>query len=275
VTLPVLGVTATEAALLAAVGLVAGVVNTVAGAGSLLSLRALMLLGLPADVANGTNRVAVLVQSTTAARGLDPARTIDRASVVRAVVPSSLGALAGAIGASLLPERVLRWVLIVVLLGVAVTSALPTKKAAPHPANGAGEAEAGSSEAASDGPLVLTRATTAWLFVAGAYGGFLQAGVGLVLLFALGRVAGLGLVRANALKAIAVACFTLFALAVFVARGQVAWGPALAMSAGAFAGAKLGVAYALRWSSQLKVAVVVADVVACVVLVARELAAGG
>jgi hypothetical protein len=47
------------------------------------------------------------------------------------------------------------------------------------------------------------------------------------------------------------------------------------MSVGAFAGAKLGVAYALRWSSQLKVVVVVADVVACVVLVARELAASG
>jgi uncharacterized membrane protein YfcA len=274
VNVSLLGVTVAEAALLAVVGLVAGVVNTVAGAGSLLSLRALMLLGLPADVANGTNRVAVLVQSTTAARGLDPGRTIDSTSILRAVVPSSAGALAGAIGASVLPERVLRWVLIVVLLGVAVTSAIPTKKPAPRPSS-TGDGRATSTEPSDDGPLVLTPRVALWLFVAGAYGGFLQAGVGLVLLFALGRIAGLGLVRANALKAIAVACFTLVALAVFVLRGQVAWGPAVVMSVGAFAGAKLGVAYALRWSSQLKVVVVVADVVACVVLVARELAAGG
>ncbi|HTJ80203.1 MAG TPA: sulfite exporter TauE/SafE family protein, partial [Polyangiaceae bacterium] len=105
-----------EAALLVAVGCAAGFVNTAAGAGSLLSLRALMLLGFPAEIANATNRVPVLVQSTVAARGFDKAGLIDRGNVVKTAIPASLGAIVGAVTASHLPEKVMRWVLIVVLL---------------------------------------------------------------------------------------------------------------------------------------------------------------
>jgi hypothetical protein len=59
-----------QLATLAAAGLLGGFVNTLAGGGSLVTLPALLLLGLPADVANGTNRVGVLAQSLVAARGL-------------------------------------------------------------------------------------------------------------------------------------------------------------------------------------------------------------
>ncbi|MDX2175780.1 MAG: TSUP family transporter, partial [Candidatus Sumerlaeia bacterium] len=59
-----------QLALLGAAGLVGGFVNTLAGGGSLVTLPALLLLGLPADVANATNRVGVLAQSVVAARGL-------------------------------------------------------------------------------------------------------------------------------------------------------------------------------------------------------------
>ncbi len=249
-----------QALLLAGVGLAAGFINTAAGAGSLLSLRALMLLGMGADVANGTNRVPVLVQSVVAARGFDKAGTLDRPGVVRTALPASAGAVAGAVLASVLPEQTMRWVLIVVLLGIAFAGLRAAKKPAAAPS--------------SDAPpraLELDLKTTVWLFIAGAYGGFLQAGVGLVLLYALAGVARLDYARANALKVFAVALFTIPALAVFVIAGKVAWLPAAAMSVGSAIGAALGVKYAVKYAQQLRVVVVVVDVAACAVLIAREL----
>jgi len=255
--------TVPEALLLAFVGLAAGFVNTAAGAGSLLSLRALMLFGIPAEVANATNRVPVLVQSTVAGRGFDKAGVLDRSSILKAAIPSSLGAIVGALTASHLPEKVMRWLLIVVLLGIALTGL----RAARRPA--APDAEKGEAPK----KLELRVATTVWLFVAGAYGGFLQAGVGLALLYALATVGGLDYARANGLKAVLVAIFTVPALAVFVLAGQVAWVPAIVMSLGAAAGAALGVRYAVKYARQLRVTVVVIDVIACIVLVAREIVA--
>ena len=253
-------ISAAEAAILAAAGLAAGFVNTAAGAGSLLSLRALMVTGLPADIANGTNRVPVLAQSLVAARGFSQHQPIGARDVVRAAVPACLGALVGSFAATFTPERVMRFLLIGVLLGVAVLGLVTARKSAKAEEDAAPE-------------LVLRPATAAWLFVSGLYGGFLQAGVGLILLFALGSVARLGLVRANGLKVATVAVFSVVATAVFVARGQVAWPHALVMSVGAMIGARLGVAYAVRYARQLQVFVVAVDVLACAWLLWRELAA--
>jgi hypothetical protein len=253
--------TAWEAALLAGAGVAAGFVNTAAGAGSLLSLRALMLLGLPADVANGTNRLPVLAQSLAAAHAFDRGGALNRRAVVRVAAPACVGALAGSVAASFTPERVMRWLLIVVLLGVAVVgvlSALRKRSAAP------------SEDAAAAEPVRLSWGTGLWLFVAGSYGGFLQAGVGLVLIFALHEVGKMSLVRANALKVVTVALFSVVSVAVFVARGQVAYPHAIAMSVGSVAGARLGVAYAMRYARQLQIFVVAVDIAACAALLWRE-----
>ena len=69
-----------EVALLVLVGAVSAFINTLAGGGSMLTLPALMMIGLPADLANGTNRVAVLAQSVTGAHGFDQAGQLDRST---------------------------------------------------------------------------------------------------------------------------------------------------------------------------------------------------
>lgn len=250
-----------QLAILAAVGLVAGFVNTVAGAGSLLSLRALMLFGLSAPVANGTNRVPVVAQSIAATLGFSKAGKLPRAAIVAASIPACAGALAGSVGASYVPDRPMKILLIVVLFFVGLLGLRPAKKNE--------QAEKLDDEGvvrACKTPVVMV-----WLFFAGAYGGFLQAGVGLVLLHALGTVGRIDLVRANALKVVVVAIFSIVAAAVFVARGQVVWVPAAAMALGSIVGARLAVAYAISWAQRLKVFVVVVDLVACVVLLAQEL----
>ncbi|MBK8938581.1 MAG: sulfite exporter TauE/SafE family protein [Polyangiaceae bacterium] len=253
--------TAWQLAILALVGAVAGFVNTVAGAGSLLSLRALMLFGLPATIANGTNRVPVVAQSIAATLGFAKHGRLPRRAIAWAAAPASLGALAGSLGASFVPERPMRWVLIVVLFAVGVWGLR-----SPKVPERAGELDDDAVLARCRDPKVVV-----WLFFAGAYGGFLQAGVGLILLHALSSVGGIDLVRANALKVVVVAVFSVVAASVFIARGQVAWVAALAMTVGAVVGARLAVAYAIGWAQKLKIVVVVVDLVACAVLLLTEL----
>lgn len=83
------------------------------------------------------------------------------------------------------------------------------------------------------------------LAIAGFYGGFVQAGVGFILLAALAGTLRYDLVRANALKLACSLAFTAIALVVFIARGQVAWIPALILSAGYIPGAHLAVKFAI------------------------------
>lgn len=251
-------------ALLVGVGAAAGFVNTAAGAGSLLSLRLLMLLGVPATIANATNRLPVLAQSVAAGLGFHGGGKLDKGGVLRAAIPASAGSLVGAFAASYAPERAMRYILIVALFGMAVVSLLPTKKKAPAPVDGAATP--------APAPNLTTPAAIAWLFVAGMYGGFLQAGVGLVLLFALSNVGGYDLVRANALKVVVVGIFTLVSLAVFIVRGEVWYGPGLVMCAGSVVGARLAVRFAMNRGAALKKLVVLVDLVACAALVYRELA---
>ena len=97
-------------------GFFGGVVNTLAGGGSMLTLPALMLLGMPADLANGTNRVGIFLQSAAAVKGFDSAKKLDRTAILPILLPTLLGALLGAILASVLPNVYLK----PLLLGVMV-----------------------------------------------------------------------------------------------------------------------------------------------------------
>ncbi|MBO7007497.1 MAG: sulfite exporter TauE/SafE family protein, partial [Pseudomonadales bacterium] len=86
--------------LLFLVGVISGFINTLAGGGSMLTLPAMMMMGMPADVANGTNRVGVLVQSLTGAKGFNDQDRLDRSAILPVLVPTILGALVGSLLAS-------------------------------------------------------------------------------------------------------------------------------------------------------------------------------
>lgn len=238
-----------EFALLAVGGGVAAFVNTAAGAGSLISLRVLMFLGLPADVANGTNRLPVLVSSLAAARGLGRAGMLPKNALVRTAIPTCIGAGIGALGASFAPERIMRYALIAVLVFVAFVSFRKPKKIEGDPPT----------------PHVDTKSLVG-LFVSGLYAGFIQAGVGLLMLHTLTALARFDFVRANALKVAVVALLSVVSLSVFVWADKVDFTLGAIMSLGALVGAELGVRYALKAGDKLKVFVVVVDALACAVL---------
>ena len=90
--------------LLCVTGFIAGSINTIAGGGSSLTLPALMVLGLPADIANATNRVSILLQGVVGVRGFDKHNSLDRPAIAPILIPTMVGGLIGALGAALLPN---------------------------------------------------------------------------------------------------------------------------------------------------------------------------
>lgn len=230
-------ITLNSVLLLAVTGFLAGGINTVAGGGSNLTLPALMILGLPADVANGTNRVAITLQCIVGLAGFDKHETLDRPAVIPILVPTIIGGVIGAIAAALIPNLFLKPILLGTILAMALLILIRPEVIAPPP---------GTQN------LTPSENRKAWwgLFAAGMYGGFVQAGVGFILLAALAGGLRYDLLRANALKTACALAFTSVALLIFVVFDQVWWIPGLILAAGSMTGAHLAVKIAVRASQK-------------------------
>ncbi|MAX55929.1 MAG: permease [Alcanivoracaceae bacterium] len=222
------------AALLGA-GVLAGFINTLAGGGGLLILPLLMLSGMGAALANGTMRVGVLIQSIEAVRQFNKRGTMPFKPLPAILVPCLLGTLVGALAAAYLPETILKPVLLGTLVVVALLMVLKPNQMTPGP---------------DEVPQVPEESLPAWLglFFAGVYGGFVQAGVGFVLIAVLVGQMRYDLLRGNALKLAITGSFTVLALGIFMWRDQVAWLPGLVVAAGTLVGVRLGVGFAHRVS---------------------------
>ena len=209
-----------QIALLLGGGFAAGAINTLAGGGSFLTVPLLIELGLAPTVANGTNRVAVLVQNLAAMTGFRQERVPGPALALRLAPAALAGAWLGAWAASSVPEQ-----LFARGFGAIMLLALPVILWNPRP-SGSGEVQ---------------RAYPLWLqlclyFAIGLYGGAVQAGIGIPLLLALVAAGGLDLLRANSVKVVLIAGLTAVALLQFVAAGKVVWLPGLVLAAGSGAG---------------------------------------
>lgn len=222
-----------HALLLAGAGLIAGFINTLAGGGSMLTLPALMMFGMPADVANATNRVGVLLQSLAGVKGFKDKDRLDSSAIVPVLMPTLAGALGGSLAASYLPVWLLKPTLLLAMVTMALIMVI--KPAAVAPPEGTQAARV------QDKPMAALG-----LFLAGVYGGFVQAGVGFILIAALAGGLRYDLVRSNAMKLVCTAAFSVVALAVFIARGQVLWIPGLILAAGTVLGATLSVRFAIH-----------------------------
>ncbi|MDG1113227.1 MAG: sulfite exporter TauE/SafE family protein [Pseudomonadales bacterium] len=239
-----------EVGLLVTVGTLSGFINTLAGGGSMLTLPALMMLGIPADIANGTNRVAVLAQSITGAKGFDQAGQLDRSALARVLLPTILGAAVGALCASVLPNVWLKPILLVVMVMVALSLLLPkTAATQPHLTSSVSQ----------------TLGLAAWLslFGAGLYGGFIQAGVGFILVAVLSGVLRYDMVRSNALKLVCTGVFSGVALLIFAAQGQVLWLTGGVLALGSMLGAWLSVRVTIRLSETVLRRILVIMVAIC------------
>ena len=209
-------------------GLVAGVINVLSGGGSFLTLPVLIFLGLPSAVANGTNRVGVVMQNVSAVWGFHRAGVLDWRWGITASIPAVVGSALGTWAAFYVSDELFRRILAVVMIAATAATLLAAE---PRP-------DAARRSARS--PLI-------WVgfFAVGLYGGFLQAGVGLLVL-AITSWSGLDMVAGNAVKVVSVFFVTILALAIFAAGDSVHWPMGLALAAGNALGGVVGVRLAIR-----------------------------
>jgi len=219
-------------AVLAAAGVLATVVNVLAGGGGMIVLPALMALGLPADVANGTYRLGVVTQSITGTASLRREGKLDTGSIVPILIPTVGGAIVGALLATWVPRTVLKPIMLATMILMAALIVFRKQTLIP-------------SEAAALTPQEAPRSYVG-LFLAGVYGGFIQAGVGFLLLGVLVGTLRHNLVTANALKLVVTLAFGVVSLSIFAWAGLVSWAPAAVLAVSSIVGARLGVRLMLK-----------------------------
>ena len=101
-------------------GVVGGFINTLAGGGSMITVPALMLLGMPSDHANATNRVGILQQSLTGIRGFHRLGRLEKGAILPMLIPTASGAALGALSSTWLHPDVLKPVLLGAMIAIAL-----------------------------------------------------------------------------------------------------------------------------------------------------------
>lgn len=222
----------TNLIILFAAGLIAGFMNVIAGGGSLITIPALIFMGLPPTVANGTNRIAILLQNATSIARFKQKGFWDPKLGLTIALPAMLGSLVGSRIAVDIPEQYFRIILSIVMLLVLVLMIVR-----PNVKKDEGER-----------PLTRGRriALMAAFFGVGIYGGFIQAGVGFIIMTTLSLMTGMSLVKINSLKVFLVGFYTVAALAVFVMNGKVALVAGLVLAAGNSIGAWLSTTFSVK-----------------------------
>ena len=223
--------------MLTAVGIVAGFLNVMAGGGSLLSVPVMVFMGLPGPVANGTNRIAILAQnltaiSTFARRGFSDFR-LSLSLAACAIPGAALGAMAG----TQLDGAWFNRALALIMVGVMLLMHF----------------DKGSSERPQDHQPTRKQLLRGHLLMIGAgfWGGFIQIGVGFIIMPILNRAMGLDLVRTNMHKVFIIACYTIVALVVFASQVEILWMVGLALALGNAIGGYLGAHFTVSKGERL------------------------
>lgn len=220
------------AALLLLAGFMAGAANVVAGGGSMLTLPVLVWVGLPAHVANGTNRVGIALQSVIATVALAREGQFDLRLYLRLLPSLLVGAVFGALLATRLsPERLhtsfgVLFLVLACALGYQEFSAQQQREISR-----ARFAKFGKSRVAQECAL---------LFV-GAYAGFIQIGAAILIVLIATRMLGADPLAATGVKLPLVLTFTLPVTLVFLDAGHIAWLEGATLAVGAVFGSMLGV----------------------------------
>tara|TARA_B100001059_G_scaffold228178_1_gene258907 strand:- start:328 stop:1083 length:756 start_codon:yes stop_codon:yes gene_type:complete len=219
-----------EGFLLIIVGFFAGIINTLSGGGSLFTLPFLIFLGLPPSVANGTNRIVIVIQSLGGTLGYQSKKINTFPFPIYLGVTASIGSLIGAQIALQLDGAIFNRILAVIMLIVGLLILIR------------------QNSLSSNLPERLTGKYLIYavlgFFIIGIYGGFINAGIGIVIMIFLNRLNRLSLVKTNATKVLVVMIYSTVALIFFAFNDAVNWKLGLLMALGTLFGAW----WASRWS---------------------------
>ena len=207
-------------------GILAGFINTLAGGGSLLTLPILIFLGLPTAVANGTNRIAIVAQCAFAVAGFKKKGVSNFKLSLLLSTPAIIGAIIGAYFAVDISDVLFRRVLAVIMLLVLGLILWNPRQDSSGSSNSLGRRQ-------------LITAMTVFFFI-GIYGGFIQVGVGFIIIAAQTTITKFNLVVTNSHKVFIAGIYTIFALIVFAFNGKVCWKIGLCLAAGMGLGGWIG-----------------------------------
>lgn len=224
--------TLVEYTLLLLGGFAAGIINTLAGNGSAITLSLLIFMGLPADVSNATNRIGALAQTITAVFSLKrtPRTRVLFADSYWFFIPSIIGSVVGALIAVEIDPGLLKLIIGGIMLLLLITLVTNPKK----------------WHIATD----TSKNRKTWLnaflvFLVAVYGGFIQMGIGIMLLSILVLIANYSLRDANIIKLILSLIFVMPAFFVFLYTGGMKWLPGITLAVGQAIGAVIGARYIL------------------------------
>ncbi|MEL6922883.1 MAG: sulfite exporter TauE/SafE family protein [Bacteroidota bacterium] len=234
-------------------GLFAGVLNTLAGNGSAITLTILTeLLGLPGNVANGTNRVGVLAQGLAGTWGFyrNGKLQLERSWVY--IIPTVLGAIGGVFMAIWVSNEQFKVVFKFLIVFMLVVILVKPKRWLIK--------------------TDLSRRPKLWIVVPfflglGFYGGFIQMGMGVFFLASMVLGARISIMESNAVKSFVVALYTIFVVAIFQWKGLIDWKYGLILASGQMIGGWATAHYASRypqadlWAYRLLVVVIIAAII--------------
>lgn len=204
-------------------GVACGIINALAGGGSFVTLPLLLMIGLPPQVANATNRLAIAVQCATGMATYHRSRVMPWRDLPLLAVPMVAGSLLGAYAAAYLNEALFSKIAAVLFAAMLVTFFVDTRRWTTRHSSGR-----------------ISLKLYPIFFVMGIYGGFLQAGIGTLIITALVVLGGYDVVRGSALKFALIFILTLAAIVVFTHAGQMNWLAGIVMAIGSMIGGWLG-----------------------------------
>ena len=213
-------------------GFAAGFINTLAGSGSIITLPILIFLGLPANVANGTNRVGALLQTLVSVGTFVKRGNYNIRESLWLIFPAIAGSLVGALIAVDLDEKTMAYTIGVVMLLLLVPVMADKEK---------------WLKGADPDKKVENKGWVVFAFsIIGAYGGFVQTGVGIFLLFAMVLWANYSVVHANVIKNVIVLCYTIPTFFIYWGYGLINWELGLLVASGQMLGSWIAARFAME-----------------------------
>jgi uncharacterized membrane protein YfcA len=228
--------------ILFAVGATAAFINVNAGGGSTLTLPALIFLGLNPTMANGTNRLGILVQNVSAVYSFKQEKFYELKNSLILSALTLPGAIIGALLAVKLEDKVFQNILAIVMILIVISMLIPKKKTNQD-----------NNDVKLDWKTIIS------LLSVGFYGGFIQVGVGFLLMATFQNLMKLNLIRVNMHKVFVVFIYTIPAFLIFIFTNNVDWFYGLILSVGTAFGAWWGVKLSIKKGEKLiKVVLIIA-----------------
>lgn len=213
------------------VGVITGFINVLGGGGSFLTLPLLIFFGLPATIANGTNRIGILLQNISAIFKYISAGHFPAKFAILISIPVIIGSITGAKIAVMISDKSFTKYLAIFMFAITLLTIFNPTKTIKF-----------------QNRYIYGILSFMIFFIIGLYGGFIQAGVGFLLLAGT-TILGYDLLKGNAVKVFIVFILTLAALPVFILSGKIDYPMGIALGVGNVVGGIIGASFSIKKGS--------------------------